>query len=70
MAYQNFPGNFVQTHTANAGYGARKVPTNYVLVQTQALENHGTLVRLQGGDSHLGEDLEQLSVNCLDVVPV
>src|SRR2546426_11829258 len=53
---------------SHARDGPGEVAMHQVAVETDGLEDLGAGVALQGGDSHLGHDLEDSLVQGLDVV--
>ncbi len=67
MASQHLVGNHIETYSANPGGGACEVPVHKILVQADRLEDLRTPVALQGGDAHLGHDLQHALVHGFDV---
>ena len=68
MLGQCFACYFIECHAANAGGSAGKVMIYYFGIESDDLKYLCTLVRLQGGDTHFGEDFEQSFIYCFHIV--
>src|SRR5262245_340491 len=66
VAPQCFFSDLTDPDTFDARGRAGEVAVDDVVVQSDGLEDLGTTVRLDGGDAHLREDLEQPLVDSLD----
>ena len=61
-------GDGVESDAADAARVGAEVSLQQTLRQTDGLEDLGTTVRTDGGDTHLGHDLEQAFLHGLDIV--
>ena len=68
MFGQCFPGDFIQAHSFNTGSGAGEIFFHNSMIKTDDLKYLGALVRLQRGDSHLGEYLQQSFIDGFDII--
>ena len=67
VAQAHFPGDDIDADAADAGGGAREILVHEVLAEAERLEDLGAVVALHRGDAHLGHDLDDALVDCLDV---
>ena len=61
-------GDGLKTNTADGAYLCSEIVLQQTLAQTDALEDLGSAIAADGGDSHLGHNLEQAFLHSLDVV--
>ena len=65
---EGLAGDLIQAHSLNAGDGSGEVVIHHFAVETDDLHDLRTLVGLEGGDAHLGENLEQSFIDGLDII--
>ena len=58
MAANHFLGQLSEIHTLYSACGTHKAAINHIVPEADSLENLCSLVRVQGGDTHLRHDLE------------
>src|SRR4030095_14627591 len=68
MSQLHFLSNHIEANAADPGRGPGEVTIDEVLVKADGLEDLRPTVTLDGGDTHLRNDLDDAFVNCLDVV--
>ena len=61
-------GNVIQRNTTDSGYGSREVFVDDLSGDTDGLKDSAALIGLDGGNTHLGRDLDDSGDNCLVVV--
>ena len=65
VAALHLVGEHVETDALHAARGARETAFDHVVGQPHRLEDLGALVRLQGGDAHLGHHFQHALANAL-----
>lgn len=68
MFHRGFPGEDAEADAFDARGGAGEVLVNEGAVESDGFEDLGSAVALEGGDAHLGEDLEEAFVDGFLVV--
>jgi hypothetical protein len=58
MLDQGFSGNLIKAHAFYAGYCASKAFVNHLLVEANDFKYLGSLIGLECGNTHLGEDFQ------------